>query len=74
MAAACDFSNRYAPEHLIVNVENAESWLSQLDNAGSIFMISWTRSPAFASGTNHVPHLRLLHMYSDVSLDPSSST
>lgn len=32
------FSNRYAPEHLIVNVADAESWLEQLDNAGSVFL------------------------------------
>lgn len=31
---ACDFSNMYAPEHLIVNVEDAEQWLDSLDNAG----------------------------------------
>ena len=29
-AAAIAFSNRYAPEHLIVNVEDAESWLDEL--------------------------------------------
>jgi len=31
---ACEFSNMYAPEHLIVNVEDAEQWLDTLDNAG----------------------------------------
>jgi histidinol dehydrogenase len=35
---ACKFSNMYAPEHLIVNVENAEELLPHLDNAGSVFM------------------------------------
>lgn len=33
-AEAIRFSNMYAPEHLIVNVEDAEDWLSELDNAG----------------------------------------
>lgn len=33
---ACEFSNLYAPEHLIVNVEDAENWLDHLDNAGNI--------------------------------------
>lgn len=28
--AACAFSNRYAPEHLIVNVEGAEEYLPML--------------------------------------------
>jgi Histidinol dehydrogenase len=32
------FSNRYAPEHLIVNVADAEAWLPDLDNAGSVFL------------------------------------
>merc|ERR1719399_2123434 len=35
---ACRFSNMYAPEHLIVNVEDHEEWLPDLDNAGSIFL------------------------------------
>ena len=28
----------YAPEHLIVNVEDAEALLPDLDNAGSVFL------------------------------------
>lgn len=40
-AEAVAFSNRYAPEHLIVNVADAESWLPLLDNAGSIFLGPW---------------------------------
>jgi histidinol dehydrogenase len=35
---AARISNAYAPEHLIINVDNPESWLPMLDNAGSIFM------------------------------------
>jgi histidinol dehydrogenase len=35
---AAHISNAYAPEHLIINVDNPESWLPMLDNAGSIFM------------------------------------
>src|SRR5689334_19633303 len=31
---AAAFSNAYAPEHLIVNVADAEEWLPLLDNAG----------------------------------------
>lgn len=34
---ACEFSNLYAPEHLIVNVEDAENWLDHLDNAGKTY-------------------------------------
>lgn len=35
---AARISNSYAPEHLIINVDDPESWLPLLDNAGSIFM------------------------------------
>lgn len=38
---AARISNAYAPEHLIVNVKDAESWLSLLDNAGSVFLGRW---------------------------------
>lgn len=40
-AAAVRLSNLYAPEHLIVNVDAAEAWLPQLDNAGSVFLGRW---------------------------------
>eukprot|EP00195_Chlamydomonas_chlamydogama_P013633 CAMPEP_0202892308 /NCGR_PEP_ID=MMETSP1392-20130828/2041_1 /ASSEMBLY_ACC=CAM_ASM_000868 /TAXON_ID=225041 /ORGANISM="Chlamydomonas chlamydogama, Strain SAG 11-48b" /LENGTH=441 /DNA_ID=CAMNT_0049576205 /DNA_START=195 /DNA_END=1520 /DNA_ORIENTATION=+ len=69
---ACSFSNMYAPEHLIVNVEDAESWLPHLDNAGSVFLGRWTPESVgdYASGTNHVlPTYGYARMYSGVSLD-----
>ncbi|KIY92249.1 histidinol dehydrogenase [Monoraphidium neglectum] len=69
---ACRISNAYAPEHLIVNVEDAESWLPALDNAGSIFMGRWTPESVgdYASGTNHVlPTYGYARMYSGVSLE-----
>ena len=66
------FSNAYAPEHLIVNVEDAEALLPSLDNAGSIFMGRYTPESVgdYASGTNHVlPTYGFSRMYSGVSLD-----
>lgn len=53
---AAELSNLYAPEHLIINTEDAESWLDLLDNAGSIFLGRWTPESVgdYASGTNHV--------------------
>eukprot|EP00887_Chlorella_sp_A99_P006182 scaffold3.g6182.t1 len=69
---AAQFSNRYAPEHLIVNVEDAESWLPLLDNAGSVFLGRWTPESVgdYASGTNHVlPTYGYARMYSGVSLE-----
>ncbi|KAJ7553215.1 hypothetical protein O6H91_06G088500 [Diphasiastrum complanatum] len=72
MAQACKFSNFYAPEHLIVNVENAEMWLDHLDNAGSIFLGRWTPESVgdYASGTNHVlPTYGYARMFGGVSVD-----
>ena len=69
---AASFSNRYAPEHLIVNVADAEGWLPLLDNAGSVFLGRWTPESVgdYASGTNHVlPTYGYARMYSGVSLD-----
>ncbi|KAG2483756.1 hypothetical protein HYH03_017411 [Edaphochlamys debaryana] len=71
-AEAIAFSNAYAPEHLIVNVEDAEDWLPGLDNAGSVFLGRWTPESVgdYASGTNHVlPTYGYARMYSGVSLD-----
>ena len=69
---AVRISNLYAPEHLIVNIEDAESILDDLDNAGSVFLGRWTPESVgdYASGTNHVlPTYGYARMYSGVSLD-----
>lgn len=49
------FSNDYAPEHLIVNVANAEKYLSMIQNAGSVFLGAYSPESVgdYASGTNH---------------------
>lgn len=69
---AAKISNLYAPEHLIVNTENAQSILPLVENAGSIFLGRWTPESVgdYASGTNHVlPTYGYARMYSGVSLD-----
>jgi len=69
---AFDFSNRYAPEHLIVQVRNAEQWEEHIINAGSVFLGPWTPESAgdYASGTNHtLPTYGYARMYSGVSID-----
>lgn len=71
-ATAAQFSNLYAPEHLIINVEDAESWMPLIDEAGSVFLGRWTPESVgdYASGTNHVlPTYGYARMYSGVSLD-----
>lgn len=39
---AIAFSNDYAPEHLILHLENASQKVSQIDNAGSVFVGPYT--------------------------------
>ncbi|KAI3980304.1 hypothetical protein MKX01_001375 [Papaver californicum] len=72
MVEAISFSNLYAPEHLIMNVKDAENWEELIENAGSIFLGPWTPESMgdYASGTNHVlPTYGYSRMYSGVSLD-----
>ena len=49
-------SNRYAPEHLILQVERPRDWLGSVRNAGSVFLGAWTPETMgdYCSGTNHV--------------------
>ncbi len=53
---AIAISNRYAPEHLIVQTQNPRELQPKLRNAGSIFLGAWTPESVgdYASGTNHV--------------------
>jgi histidinol dehydrogenase len=68
---AIQVSNQYAPEHLIVQVDDARSWLDKIDNAGSIFLGQWSPESAgdYASGTNHVlPTYGYARNYSSLGL------
>lgn len=48
-------SNRYAPEHLILQVENAEEVVALVQNAGSVFVGPWTPESVgdYSAGVNH---------------------
>jgi imidazoleglycerol phosphate dehydratase HisB len=52
---AVAFSNRYAPEHLIVNTSAAEGLVPHIRHAGSVFLGPHAPVTAgdYASGTNH---------------------
>ncbi|MEX2600319.1 MAG: histidinol dehydrogenase [Balneolaceae bacterium] len=68
---ALDFSNRYAPEHLILNCRNAVELMDRVEHAGSVFLGGWTPESLgdYASGTNHtLPTYGYARMYSGVSL------
>ena len=53
---AIDIANEYAPEHLIMQVEEPRCYLDNIQNAGSVFLGAWSPESAgdYASGTNHV--------------------
>jgi histidinol dehydrogenase len=53
---ALEVSNRYAPEHLILQVRAPRRWLERVRNAGSVFLGNWTPETLgdYCSGTNHV--------------------
>jgi histidinol dehydrogenase len=68
---AIEVSNLYAPEHLIVQTDNARELLPKLQNAGSIFVGKWSPESAgdYASGTNHVlPTYGYARNYSSLGL------
>lgn len=72
VATAVEISNRYAPEHLILQLANARSVLSDIRNAGSIFVGPWSPESVgdYCSGTNHVlPTYGYANTYSGLGVD-----
>jgi phosphoribosyl-ATP pyrophosphohydrolase/phosphoribosyl-AMP cyclohydrolase/histidinol dehydrogenase len=55
MQEAMQLSNEYAPEHLILQVENAERVVDLVENAGSVFIGEWTPESVgdYSAGVNH---------------------
>jgi histidinol dehydrogenase len=71
LPSAIEISNLYAPEHLIVQIENPRAYLPKMQNAGSIFLGQWSPESAgdYASGTNHVlPTYGYARNYSSLGL------
>ncbi|SFN36139.1 histidinol dehydrogenase [Chryseobacterium oleae] len=69
---ALEFSNLYAPEHLILALEDFEQYTPMISNAGSVFLGNYSCESAgdYASGTNHtLPTNAYAKNYSGVSLD-----
>jgi histidinol dehydrogenase len=64
-------ANEYAAEHLILEVNEPRRWLTQIHNAGSIFLGAWSPEPMgdYCSGTNHVlPTYGYARAYSGLSV------
>jgi len=71
LAQALQVSNRYAPEHLILQVVEPRALLDGIDSAGSIFLGAWTPESVgdYCSGSNHVlPTYGYARSYSGVSV------
>ena len=67
-----DFTNLYAPEHLIIQTTDYADIAGLVENAGSVFMGPYTPESAgdYASGTNHtLPTNGYAKAYSGVNLD-----
>jgi histidinol dehydrogenase len=67
-----DLMNKYAPEHLIIMVDNYNSLVAQIRNAGSVFLGPYSPESAgdYASGTNHtLPTNGYARAYSGIGLE-----
>jgi histidinol dehydrogenase len=55
METACDFVNRFAPEHLSLP-QDTDDLLQRIRAAGTVFLGPWSAQPFgdYASGSNHV--------------------
>ena len=72
LISCMNFSNAYAPEHLIIESDQWKSLVNKVQNAGSVFLGHLTPESAgdYASGTNHtLPTSGYARSYSGVSVD-----
>lgn len=69
---ALELINEYGPEHFIVCTKDTEFYVTNIANAGSVFIGNYTPESAgdYASGTNHtLPTNGFSKAYSGVNLD-----
>jgi histidinol dehydrogenase len=67
-----EMTNFYAPEHLIISMDDDEAIAGKIFHAGSVFLGNYTPESAgdYASGTNHtLPTNGYARAYSGVNLD-----
>lgn len=71
ISQAISISNMYAPEHLILQIENPELYKSQIYNAGAVFLGKWSPETVgdYVTGSNHVlPTFGYAKCYSGLSV------
>jgi histidinol dehydrogenase len=72
LQTAFDIANAYAPEHLILEIRDARSWLSKVSSAGAVFLGHWSPETLgdYCSGPNHtLPTYGYARSYSGLSLE-----
>jgi histidinol dehydrogenase len=72
LSECVEFSNCYAPEHLILAVDDSQEFIDLIKNAGSVFMGNYSCESIgdYASGTNHtLPTNGFAKSYSGLSVD-----
>jgi len=72
LETALEISNRYAPEHLIIQTRRPREALPYVRNAGSVFLGPWSPESAgdYCSGTNHVlPTYGFARSYSGLGVE-----
>ncbi len=77
LSEAMLISNRYAPEHLILQIQDARAAAAQVRNAGSVFIGPWSPESVgdYASGTNHVlPTYGFARAYSGIGVESFCKT
>lgn len=69
---AIEISNQYAPEHLILQVQNADLMVPDITNVGAVFIGPWTPETMgdYITGANHVlPTYGYANRYSGLSIN-----
>jgi histidinol dehydrogenase len=72
LPTAFELSNRYAPEHLLIQVREARRWLGSVTAAGAVFLGDWSPETVgdYCSGPNHtLPTYGYARAYSGLSLE-----
>jgi histidinol dehydrogenase len=72
LQTAFDIANAYAPEHLILEIRDARSWLPTVSTAGAVFLGHWSPESLgdYCSGPNHtLPTYGYARAYSGLSLE-----
>jgi histidinol dehydrogenase len=72
LQTAFEIANAYAPEHLILEIREARSWLPHISTAGAVFLGHWSPESLgdYCSGPNHtLPTYGYARSYSGLSLE-----